>query len=134
MNKVGKIATNPMLSRALCQRLHPVTFEELLQRRLVLLNLAKGQLGSEEARFLGAIYLTQLWAALQRSGSKDHPVYLVLDEFQNYTIPILSDMLSEGAKFGLHVVAVTQYLHQVPPEVRSALQGNVSAWMFLALG
>lgn len=134
LNKVGKISSNPMIRKALCQRLRPVTFEELLKHRLLLLNLSKGDLGTEGSNFLGAIFLTQLWAALQRSGSKDRPVFLVVDEFQNYAVPIFQDMLSEGAKFGLHVVAVTQYLHQVPPKVQAALHGNVKAWMFLSLG
>ena len=43
-------------------------------------------------------------------------------------------MLSEGAKFGLHVVAITQYLHRVPLRVRAALLGNVDAWLLFSLG
>ncbi len=134
LNKVGKIATNPMLRKALCQRVGPVPFEDLLKHRLLLLNLSKGELGTEGSNFLGAIFLTQIWTALQRAGSKDHPVYLVVDEFQNYAVPIFKDMLSEGAKYGLHVVAVTQYLHQVDEKIQAALHGNVGAWLFLALG
>ncbi len=134
LNKVGKIATNPMLRKSLCQRVAPVPFEALLKHRLLLLDLCKGELGTEGSNFLGAIFLTQLWAALQRTGSKEHPVYLVVDEFQNYAVPVFKDMLSEGAKFGLHVVAVTQYLHQVDEGIQAALHGNASAWLFLALG
>jgi hypothetical protein len=134
LNKVGKIATNPMLRKSLCQRVDPVPFETLLKHRLLLLNLSKGELGTEGSNFLGAIFLTQLWSALLRTGSKEHPVYLVVDEFQNYDVPIFSDMLSEGAKFGLHIVAVTQFLHQVEEKVRASLGTNVSAWLFLALG
>lgn len=134
LNKVGKIATNPMLRKSLCQRVDPVPFEALLKHRLLLLNLSKGELGTEGSNFLGAIFLTQLWSALLRTGTKDHPVYLVVDEFQNYDVPIFSDMLSEGAKLGLHIVAVTQFLHQVDEKVRASLGTNVSAWLFLALG
>ena len=134
LDKVGKIATNAMLKKALCQRVDPVSFETLLKHRLLLLSLSKAELGKEGANFLGAIFLTQIWAALQRTGSKDHPVYLIVDEFQNYAIPAFADMLSEGAKFGLHVIPVTQYLHQVKEEIQAALHGNASAWLFLALG
>jgi len=52
----------------------------------------------------------------------------------NYAIPALADMLSEGAKFGLHVVVATQFLHRVPPRVRAALLGNVDAWLLFSLG
>ncbi|MCI4361501.1 MAG: type IV secretory system conjugative DNA transfer family protein, partial [Thermoplasmata archaeon] len=134
LDKVGKIATNPILRKALCQRYHPVSFDQLLERQLVLLDLAKGALGTEAANFLGAVYLTQLWSAIQRRERKDLPVYLIVDEFHNYAIPAYADMLSEGARLGLHVVAVTQYLNRIPQRIRSALIGNVDAWMLFSLG
>src|SRR5271157_434348 len=134
LDKVGKIATNSLLRIALCQRDHAVSFDRLLGHRLLLLNLSKAALGADGANFLGAIYLTQLWAAVQRSGRPDRPVYLVLDEVHNYAVPALADMLSEGAKFGLHVVAITQYLHRVPLRVRAALLGNVDVWLLFSLG
>jgi len=134
LDKVGKIATNSLLRIALCQRDHAVSFDRLLGHRLLLLNLSKAALGADGASFLGAIYLTQLWAAIQRSGRTDRPVYLVLDEVHNYAVPALADMLSEGAKFGLHVVAITQYLHRVPPRMRAALLGNVDVWLLFSLG
>jgi len=134
LDKVGKIATNPLLRVALCQRSHAVAFDQLLRHRLLLLNLSKAALGADGANFLGAIYLTQLWAAVQRSGRSDKPIYLVLDEVHNYAVPALADMLSEGAKYGLHVIAVTQYLHRVPPRIQAALLGNVDVWLLFSLG
>ena len=134
LDKVGKIATNPMLRKALCQRAHPVSFDQLLRHRLLLLNLSKGSLGAEGSQFLGAIFLTQLWAALQRSGSPDDAVYLVVDCLHNYAVPAFGEMLNEGAKFGLHVIAATQYLHHIPAETRLALQGNVALWLLFSLG
>ena len=101
LDKVGKIATNSLLRIALCQRGHAISFDRLVGHRLLLLNLSKAALGADGANFLGAIYLTQLWAAVQRGGRPDRPVYLVLDEVHNYAVPALADMLSEGAKFGL---------------------------------
>jgi hypothetical protein len=134
LDKVGKIATNPVLRKALCQRYGTVSFEELLDRQLLLLNLGKDALGTEGANFLGAIFLTQLWSALQARGRTDVPVYLVVDEFHNYAIPVFADMLSEGARLGLHVLAITQYLNRIPEQVRSALVGNVDAWGFFPVG
>ncbi len=134
LDKVGKIATNPLLRVALCQRSHAVAFDQLLRHPLLLLNLSKAALGADGANFLGAIYITQLWAAIQRSGRPDKPIYLFLDEVHNYAIPTLADILSEGAKFGLHVVAITQYLHRVPPRIQAALLGNVDVWFLFTLG
>ena len=135
LDKLGKIATNPLLRKALCQRYHTVGFDRLLGHRLVLLNLAKSALGTEAATFLGSIFLTQLWSAIQElPHSEDSPIYLVIDEFHNFAIPAFADMLSEGARHGLHVVAITQYLSRIPDRIRSALVGNVDAWMMFPLG
>src|SRR5208282_5329255 len=62
IDKVGKIATNPLLRKSLCQRYRPVSFDRLLDHRLVLLDLGKGALGTEASTFLGAIFLTKLWS------------------------------------------------------------------------
>ena len=135
LDKVGKIATNPLLRKTLCQRYQTVGFDQLLGHRLLLLNLAKGTLGTEASTFLGAIFLTQLWSALQeRVGPARRPTYLIVDEFHNYAIPAFADMLSEGARLGLHVVAITQFLSRIPDRVRSALVGNVDAWALFSLG
>ncbi|HZY92100.1 MAG TPA: DUF87 domain-containing protein, partial [Thermoplasmata archaeon] len=134
LDKVGKVATNPLLRKALCQRFGAVSFSQLLRHRLLLLNLGKGPLGTEAAGFLGAVFLTQLWSALQERKGGEPPVYLVVDEFPNYAVPSFADMLSEGARVGLHVVAVTQYLSRIPERVRSALVGNVDVWAMFPLG
>ena len=135
LDKVGKIATNPLLRKALCQRFRPVSFDSLLQHRLLLLDLAKDSLGTEASTFLGAVFLTQLWSALQeRGGHARGPVYLIVDEFHNFAIPAFADMFSEGARHGLHVVAITQFLGRIPDRVRSALIGNVDAWLFFPVG
>ena len=135
LDKVGKVATNPLLRKALCQRYRPVSFDSLLQHRLLLLDLAKDSLGTEASTFLGAVFLTQLWSALQeRGGHARGPIYLIVDEFHNFAIPAFADMLSEGARHGLHVVAITQFLSRIPDRVRSALVGNVDAWLFFPVG
>jgi hypothetical protein len=134
LDKVGKIATNPLLRKVLCQRFDPAPFDRLLDHRLLLLNLAKGAIGAEGANFLGAIFLSQLWSALQERERTDLPVYLVVDEFHNYAIPAFADMLSEGARLGLHVVAITQYLDRIPERVQAALLGNVDTWAIFPVG
>lgn len=135
LDKLGKIATNPLLRKTLCQRYGSVGFDQLLGHRLLLLNLAKGELGTETSTFLGSIFLTQLWSAIQDGAhSERSPIYLVVDEFHNYAIPVFADMLSEGARHGLHVIAITQYLDRIPERVRTALVGNVDTWAFFPVG
>lgn len=43
LDKVGKVATNPLLRKTLCQRFAPVSFDRLLRHRLLLLNLPRGR-------------------------------------------------------------------------------------------
>lgn len=134
LDKVGKIATNPLLRKALCQRYATVSFDQLLSHRLLLFDLSKGELGTEGANFLGALFVSQLWNAIQRSDNSDRPVYLIVDEFHNYAVPSFADMLSEGAKRGLHVIAVTQFLQRIPSMVRAAMLGNVDLWTVFSVG
>lgn len=140
VDKVGKIAGNPLLRKALCQRFGTVRFEDLLRHRLVLLNLRDGHIGTEGANFLGAILLSQLWSALQErvgvaaNGPPPAPVYLVVDEFQHYAIPAFERMLSEGRGLGLRVIAATQTLEAIPDGVRPAIETNADAWVMFPLG
>lgn len=143
VDKVGKIAGAPLLRKVLCQRYGTVSFSGLLRHRLLLLNLRDGALGAEGANFLGAILLSQLWSALQEraGGSRGTearvappPVYLVVDEFQHYAIRAFSEMLSEGRRLGLRVIAATQTLEGIPESLRPALIGNVDAWVMFPLG
>jgi hypothetical protein len=43
LDKVGRIATNPVLRKALCQRYHPVGFDQLLDHQLLLGNWIRGR-------------------------------------------------------------------------------------------
>lgn len=134
INKVGKVAENDILRFALCQRSNPVSFSALMRNRLILVNLSKSRIGTEASRFMGAAVMTQLWLNLLQTGSEKKPVYLVADEFQNFASESFRDMLSESAKYGLHLVLANQYLAQIPKELRSAIMGNVDSWVFFRMG
>jgi hypothetical protein len=91
------------------------------QGKWVLLNLAKGKLGSE-AVTLGALVLTLIkHAAFERAGRELFTVYA--DEVQNligYGAD-LETMLAESRKQGVSICTAQQYLEQVPLEVRAAI-------------
>lgn len=71
------------------------------------------------------VLLWDLFYALQRTGSKEHPFILVLDECQCLRLgagsPALR-MLTEGRKFGAALWLATQWLARFPAEERGGLE------------
>lgn len=110
------------------------------KRRIVLVDLAKGRIGSEAAQLLGALVLTQFWQAAQARSSvpsaQRHPVAAYLDEFQDYlALPIsLEDALAQARGLGLSFVLAHQHLKQLPPSLKSAVLANARSRIAFQLG
>ena len=74
--------------------------EVFTERRVILVNLAKGSLGAETTALVGSLVMAGLWQATQARVSvapeHRHPVFVYLDEFQDFLrLNIdLADMLS----------------------------------------
>lgn len=107
------------------------------ERKILLVNLSRGQLGPETAALLGSLIVSQLWQLiLGRSVTapeRRHPVFVVMDEFQSYlNLPVdLSDALSMSRGMGVGFALAHQYLHQLDPAMRSSVLANAQnrvAW------
>src|ERR1043166_4484094 len=98
----------------------------------IIVDLNKGKLG-EQAATLGSLLLTKIKNALFARRSRDI-VSLYADELQNLVTldNSLETFLSESRKFGISVWAGHQYLDQLAPDMRSALQA-VSTQIFFHL-
>ena len=103
------------------------------KRRIFLVNLAKGQLGPESSALLGALVVAQLWQTiLSRSKvapEKRHPVFVYVDEFQDYLkLPLdFADVLAQSRGLGVGLVLAHQYLHQLDPGTRTAVLQNAQS-------
>jgi hypothetical protein len=103
------------------------------ERKILLVDLAKGLLGPETAALLGGLVITQLWqATLARSGidpSKRHPVFVYADEYQEYLkLPTdFADALAQARGLGVGFVLAHQYLHQLDPPMRQAVLANAQS-------
>ncbi|MGH8995305.1 MAG: type IV secretory system conjugative DNA transfer family protein [Acidimicrobiales bacterium] len=103
------------------------------QRKILLVNLSKGLLGPETAALLGSLVITQLWqASLGRSAiapERRHPVFVYVDEFQDYLrLPTdFADALAQARGLGVGFVLAHQYMHQLDPAMRSAVLANVQS-------
>ncbi len=107
--------------------------------KILLVDLCKGKLGSLNSHFLGMILIYRiLMAALGRRDVKDKNTlkdfYLYVDEFQNLATDSFISILSEARKYRLSAILTNQYLTQVPPEVQSAITGNVGTIMSFRVG
>jgi hypothetical protein len=93
--------------------------------RAVLISLAKGVLGTNEARVLGLLLLQQIQVAclgrVRRSKSERRPATLYVDEAQSFIGGALSELITEARKFGLSVVLANQTLAQLSGRTSRAL-------------
>ncbi|MFI8774622.1 type IV secretory system conjugative DNA transfer family protein [Gordonia sp. NPDC062954] len=91
---------------------------------IILVDLAKGQIGQTSSRLLGYLLLNRFWvAAMNRTA--DRRFHVIVDEAHSVMAGSLVNMLSEGRKFGVAVTVAHQFLGQLDPEVAAALSGNV---------
>jgi len=99
------------------------------QQKILLINLAKGSIGSEASYLLGSLLLTSIassaFSRIDIPEYKRKPFFCYLDEFQNYTTASVVDMLSELRKFRLGLIMSHQYLGQLDSKIRDAVLGNV---------
>jgi hypothetical protein len=103
------------------------------ERKILLVSLSKGLLGPETSSLLGSLVISQLWqAVLGRAAiapERRHPVFVYVDEFQDYMhLPLdFADALAQARSLGVGFVAAHQYLHQLDPAMRSAVLANAQS-------
>ncbi|MCI4345445.1 MAG: hypothetical protein L3K07_01625 [Thermoplasmata archaeon] len=129
--RLGRLLLSPRLLACVAPRGHGLDVPALLAAgRSLVLRLPIGELGPEAAELVGTLLLTRIYLDLTRPGrdrsAGDPPVLLLLDEAQRLSPHLLAEMLAEGRKFGLSVVAATQYPERLDPEARAAAAGAAS--------
>ncbi|MDA2932947.1 type IV secretion system DNA-binding domain-containing protein [Acidobacteria bacterium AH-259-D05] len=87
------------------------------QGKILLVKLAQGLIGAENAYLLGALLVTKIHQlALGRQEieeSKRRNFYLYIDEFQNFVTPSMADILSGARKYHLALTLAHQELRQL---------------------
>ncbi len=136
-NKLGALLFDPTLRRILVSPVMDLKFRSMMDSGEVLLvNLSKGQLGADSSLILGALILSTIsLAALSRADSDERrPFFVYVDEFQTFTTLMLANMLPELRKYGVGLTLANQHLHQLEPEIRSAVLGNAGTLISFRVG
>jgi hypothetical protein len=101
-------------------------------------NLSKGELGEDSANLLGALLVSTIslaaFSRAEQSEAERRDFFVYLDEFQNFTTLAVANMVSELRKYRVGLVLAHQHLHQLEPDVRHAVLGNVGTFISFRLG
>lgn len=138
-NKVGAFLSHPLLQKILTRPEKPLSLRKIMdERKILLVNLAKGSIGEDTANMLGSLLISRFdLAALSRADTpeeKRQDYTLYLDEFHNFTTQSLILMLSELRKYRLSLVLAHQYLTQIEPSIKDAILGNAGTIIVFRIG
>jgi hypothetical protein len=144
ISKVGRFVENAMIRNIIGQTHSGFNFREVMdQKKILLVNLAKGLVGEINSNLLGLIIVSKLqMAALERASlpeDKRHDFYLYIDEFQNFITDSIATILSEARKYRLELIIAHQYMKQLEDNkgkttVRDAVLGNAGTLVSFRIG
>ena len=139
VSKFDNFLSNEIMRPIIAQEKSTFNFREIMdQKKILLVNLAKGRLGELNANLIGLILVGKmLMAALSRVDSfgKDMPpFFLYIDEFQNVTTPSISSILSEARKYKLALIIAHQFIKQLDEKIKDSVFGNVGSMAMFRVG
>ena len=140
MNKVGALLSHNVVKRILIENKRQLSFRKIMDNKQVLIiNLAKGSIGTDVSNLLGGLILTSISsAAFSRIDTHEQlriPHFLYVDEFQVLAgNELIGELLAQSRKFKLALVISNQFLHQLSTEVKNAVLGNVGTIVCFRLG
>lgn len=144
-NKVGQFISNPLIRNIIGQTGSTFNLREIMDRKKILIaNLAKGKVGEENSKLLGAMLVTRIYlAAMSRvdmSEDEREDFYVYVDEFQNFATESFAGILSEARKYHLDLTLANQYMAQLVDDktksavLRDAVIGNVGTMISFRIG
>lgn len=139
VSKFGRFVTNKMIRNIIGQSESSFSFREAMDTgKILLINLAKGEIGEENSSFLGLILVPRiLMTAMSRQDvpqEQRRDFYFYVDEFQNFATPDFATILSEARKYKLNLTVANQFIGQVDEEVKNAVFGNVGTMVAFRVG
>ncbi len=120
-------------------------FDAMNEKKVILVNLAKGLTGEENSKLVGRMVTMQIkLSALKRARldpKERTPYFLYIDEFQNYVSKSIESILSEARKYKLGLTIAHQYIDQLKQEwlggnldLSKTIFGNVGNMIIYKVG
>lgn len=115
--RVGRFLFSPIMKRILGQPKSTINFDDLLNNEKILIcNLSKGEISEDNCEVIGTLIITKIRQAAEKRAlmapEERKPLYLYVDEFQNFATPSFIKMISELGKFGINIIIVEQSTSQ----------------------
>lgn len=138
-NKVNRFLASTVMRNILGQKRSTLDLWDIMNSgKILLINLSKGKIGSDNANLLGALLVSRLqFFALQRAKipyQQRKPFYMYVDEFQNFASGSFEEILSESRKYKLGLYLTHQFTAQLPEQLLKAVYGNVGTILTFSLG
>jgi hypothetical protein len=144
VSKVGRFVENEMLRNIIGQQKSAFDFRDVMDnKKILLINLAKGKTGEINSSLLGLIIVSKLqMAAMSRADLAEedrNDFFLYIDEFQNFVTDSIATILSEARKYRLDLIIAHQYIGQLvedngSTQIRDAVFGNVGTIISFKIG
>lgn len=139
LNKIGQFLVSIPLRNIVGQQNNTFKLRTVMdEKKILLVNLAKGKIGEDNCALLGAMLVTRLQlAAMSRVNlpeDRRNSFYLYVDEMHNFITLSFADILSEARKYGLSLTLAHQYIEQLDIEIRAAVFGNVGTIIAFRVG
>lgn len=138
-NKVGQFTSNSLIRNIIGQPTSAFDVRQAMDdRKILIMNLAKGKIGEDSTALLGAMMITKIQLAAM--GRVDIPeeerkdFFLYVDEFQNFATDSFANILSEARKYRLDLILANQYITQLEEPVRDAVFGNAGTLVTFRVG
>lgn len=150
ISKVGRFVENEMIRNIIGQPRSGFNLREVMDnKKILLVNLAKGKVGEVNSNLLGLIIVSKLqMAALARADmpeSERNDFFLYIDEFQNFITDSIATILAEARKYRLNLTIAHQYIGQLltgggvegkqgSSKIKDAVFGNVGTIVCFRIG
>lgn len=139
LNKLDELLATKSMREIFSSTENLFDFRQFMDhRKIVLLKVSKGYLGSDNASLLGSMLIWKIYeAAMSRADipSEDRQdFYLYVDEFQNFATDSFGEILSEARKYNLSLTCANQYLSQLPVSIRKTIFGNIANLLSFRIG
>jgi hypothetical protein len=139
VSKFGAFQSNEMMRNIIGQTHSAFNLRQIMdQKKILIVNLSKGQVGELNSQLLGMLFVIKIQAAAMSRASVDEnarPDFsLYVDEFQNFSTDSFASILSEARKFRLNLIVANQFIGQLTDPIRDAVFGNIGTIMSYRTG